>query len=274
MIRPLTYEDFDIEQAANETQDGDYVRAAVERILRSVAPEYEIPTPLNFDIAKHADGLAVATNIDFVRLNESYHRRVSPAHSTLTPAMILTQLQDVREELYFASLFGADLAATGYRRPLLELKIAAVLAASQRAELQRGKLIGLVLENSFAIREAVNSKRIQWADLRRLYEKARKFRHWLNKQNPDVDLLRAYYEEVVRSTWVEKLPGKSTRWAVLTGMGIIADAAVTGGIGTAIGVGLSAIDAFWLDRVLKGWKPNQFVEEELKPVLNKDVRKR
>jgi hypothetical protein len=38
----------------------------------------------------------------------------------------------------------------------------------------------------------------------------------------------------------------------------------TGGIGTAVGLGLSVGDAFLLDKIIKGWKPNVFVENELK----------
>jgi hypothetical protein len=37
--------------------------------------------------------------------------------------------------------------------------------------------------------------------------------------------------------------------------------------GAAVGVGLSAADTFLLDKLLKGWKPNQFVEGPLKEFI-------
>lgn len=41
-----------------------------------------------------------------------------------------------------------------------------------------------------------------------------------------------------------------------------------GGLGTLGGVALSALDSFVLDRMLKGWKPNQFVEGPLRRFLD------
>ena len=79
-------------------------------------------------------------------------------------------------------------------------------------------------------------------------------------QAPDGGLLRTYYRDVTASSWVDKLPGKSLRFIFFTGAGILLDVAGTGGVGTAIGVAASAADTFLLDRMIQGWKPNQFVE--------------
>jgi hypothetical protein len=66
---------------------------------------------------------------------------------------------------------------------------------------------------------------------------------------------------------LEKLPSKSIRWSFFTGAGIITDIAATGGIATLVGLGLSALDTFYLDKLISGWKPNQFIEEEVKKLL-------
>ncbi|NQU84350.1 MAG: hypothetical protein HQ541_01190, partial [Mariniphaga sp.] len=54
---------------------------------------------------------------------------------------------------------------------------------------------------------------------------------------------------------------------IFTGAGIIADAVATRGIGTVIGLGLGALDTFYLDKLISGWKPNQFIEDEVKELL-------
>src|ERR1043166_1315012 len=51
--------------------------------------------------------------------------------------------------------------------------------------------------------------------------------------------LRAYYRETVKESWVEKLPAKTTRWTIFTGIGLGLDALGAGGLGTAAGVALS-----------------------------------
>jgi len=40
-------------------------------------------------------------------------------------------------------------------------------------------------------------------------------------------------------------------------------------MGTATAVAISAADAFLLERLRKGWKPNQFIDESLKPFTGK-----
>jgi len=47
------------------------------------------------------------------------------------------------------------------------------------------------------------------------------------------------------------------------------DSLITGGIGTMIGVGLSIADTFILDKLIKGWKPNQYISEVEKFLVNK-----
>jgi len=98
-------------------------------------------------------------------------------------------------------------------------------------------------------------------------KKSRDFKKWLSGVDPDQDLIKNYYAEVTKKTIVDKLPGKSVRWGIFTGAGLIADAVPTGGIGTVIGLGLGALDKFYLDKLITGWKPSQFIEEEVKEIL-------
>ena len=108
---------------------------------------------------------------------------------------------------------------------------------------------------------------LEFSSVVKLLDSADKFRHWLHQQPPDSDLLRAYYQETVKESWVEKLPAKSTRWSVFTGIGLGLDALGAGGLGTAAATALSAVDAFVLDKLIKGWKPHQFVEKDLKALF-------
>jgi hypothetical protein len=43
----------------------------------------------------------------------------------------------------------------------------------------------------------------------------------------------------------------------------------TGGIATISATVLAAADTFLLEKVVKGWKPNQFVDKEMKTFLEK-----
>jgi len=52
---------------------------------------------------------------------------------------------------------------------------------------------------------------------------------------------------------------KRARWLLFTSAGVMADTAGAGGAGTAAGVGLSAVDAFLLERLVERWRPDQYV---------------
>jgi hypothetical protein len=50
------------------------------------------------------------------------------------------------------------------------------------------------------------------------------------------------------------------RWALFTGIGLVVD--------PLVGVAIGAADSFLLDKILKGWKPDVFVEGSLKPFVH------
>jgi hypothetical protein len=102
----------------------------------------------------------------------------------------------------------------------------------------------------------------------KVLKKATRFKKWLIGVDPDEDLLKRYYREVTKETIVDKLPGKSTRWAIFTGLGLVTDLIATGGIATVGGLTLGALDTFCLDKLISGWRPNQFIEDEVKKLLN------
>jgi hypothetical protein len=67
--------------------------------------------------------------------------------------------------------------------------------------------------------------------------------------------------------WAERLPSKTARWAIFTAAGTVASLALTPLVGTAVGLGLTAADTFLVDKLIKGWKPNQFVNGPLREFL-------
>ena len=127
--------------------------------------------------------------------------------------------------------------------------------------------INEALDDGHAIREAVNSGAVSFAAVLKLLDSADKFRNWLHQQPPDANLVRAYYQETIKDSWAEKLPAKSTRWSIFTGIGLGIDALGAGGLGTAAAVAVSAVDAFLVEKLTKGWKPHQFVERDLKSLI-------
>ena len=79
------------------------------------------------------------------------------------------------------------------------------------------------------------------------------------QREPRSKLVTEYFDAVSRETWFDKLPTKGMRWVITTGLAAAVEAFYPTGLAMIAAQGLSLADATVLDRVLKGWKPNQFV---------------
>lgn len=126
----------------------------------------------------------------------------------------------------------------------------------------------VVVEKLPTIREVVNTGRRTFRDVIRLVEKGQRFQEWLVKHGNDKDLRSSYCQDVSRVDWADKLPPKSVRWLIVsaatTALGFIGGPVA----GTAAATALSAADFFLLDKMLKGWKLNHFIEGPLKQFLS------
>lgn len=267
LLRSLDHSGFDQSSVLQSFADKQAVDVSVSSLLREIAPGFSLSADLRFEIERQKEGIYVDTNIDFAELNRIYHQVVPASQSTLNEAYILTLLQGAYEAIYFAALLDAEVAVHPIERAVQARAVDAVMSRHVHSQSQIESFAELTLADSHAIREAVNSGAVPFAAVLKLLDSADKFRHWLHQQPPDTNLVRAYYQETIKDTWAEKLPAKSTRWSIFTGIGLGLDALGAGGFGTAASVAVSAVDAFLVDKLAKGWKPHQFVEKDLKSLF-------
>ncbi|MGH8785670.1 MAG: hypothetical protein ACREYA_11370 [Cupriavidus necator] len=263
LLRPLDHSGFDQASVLQALADNLATTTSVEALIRTITPEFNYSSDLHFNIERESEGFYVDTNIDFFRLNELYHKVVPPAHSSITEAYILALLQGAYEATYFAGALNSEVAVHPIERVVQAKAVEAIVRRHKHSASQIEAFTDLTLADGHAIREAVNSGAVSSASVAKLLDSADKFRHWLQKQPADASLIRAYYQETVKDSWAEKLPAKSMRWGVFTGLGLTADALGAGGLGTAAGMAISAVDSFLTDKLIQGWKPHQFVEGDL-----------
>jgi hypothetical protein len=242
--------------------DSEYVRRGVQTIFREFMPEYPRIDAITFEVRAEGGELSVHSNIDLALANSIYHRRIPASHSTITDATLLAHL-NVQDDLHLAARYSSELGTTRIKSQLIRLRLersTTPLPGGQATRFQE-----VVLEGGRAIAEAINEGRRSFADLLRLLERADRFRDWLKDRPPDADLALAYFREVTKESWVDTLPARAARWLVFT----LAGAALDGSYGMGAGMALGAADAFLLDHLLKGWKPSQFVQSELRSFVAK-----
>lgn len=243
-----------------------YTQQCVETILRFFLPKNDIPTHVRFAIIPTGEAkYRVETNLDFPALNRGYHQCVPVTHSSLSPGYLLGHILSNRKMFEEAARDSAEFAVAPLHKDLVSLKVASLLVQRERSDMEIEAFQNVALDDSRNFSGVLASKERSFRDLLPLLEKASKFRHWLQEQPPTAELLKAYHQAVTRESWVDRLPVKALRWAIFVGAGVVADAFLeAGGLGKITGITLGAADTFLLDKLIRGWKPSQFVNGPLR----------
>lgn len=246
--------------ARADAEDGVFLEKAVASLLRNLVPSYELASGLRFKLLKVKGGYAIDTNLNFDKINAIYHQVVLPTHSSISPAYLLAHIQDARVDTYFSAHYMAELVTTPVYSDIIQLKHFDFLRRREANANEIDYFHELIVPDFPTIRERINEGGTSVSDLMKLLDQAEKFKAWLHSANPDERLVYNYHRAATQATWADKLPTKATRFAVATGIGIALEAYVPTGVGTVGGLGIGALDSFYLDRFIKGWRPNQFIE--------------
>ena len=263
LIKPFDHSGFNQESVIQGLGENCATEQSAKAVIQTLVPEFPYPKDFRFSICREAEGIIVDTNLDFAALNTVYHLSVPTWHSSISEAYILALIQGAYEAAYYAASLNTEIAVHPIDRAVVSNAVESIVGHHQKNQTEVSSFTDLVLDDTHQIRNAVNSGAVPFSSVLRLLDSADRFREWLKTQPSDTNLVKAYYQETIKDSWVDKLPGKSMRWTVFTGLGLGLDIMGAGGLGTAAGVALSAMDSFLLDSILKGWKPHQFVESDL-----------
>jgi hypothetical protein len=256
-----------------DVSDGFYVLSAVRATLGHLVPEYTPPLDLTFSVHDTGQGYAVVTNLNYHEINHFYHRRVPAAHSSISTEFLLSFLQDARADTYFAAHYSAEIVTVPVLSELIRLKHFEFLRRRDTSLGQLELFKEIAIGDFPSIREVINSGERKFVELLELVKQGAKFRNWLHDQNPDVNLLQEYQRAATADTWANKLPTKGLRFAIATGLGLAGEAFMPTGISTLAGLSIGAGDTFLLDKIIKGWRPNQFIESRMRSFVTVDQSK-
>lgn len=264
LLKPMSYEQYNLWSVYQTIAESKTISDTMRSVINELVPAYTCPADFRFNIEKQRDGFFhVDTNLDYPNLNEHF-QRTAPKDWKVTEAFLLTLLQSAYQCNYIAATLNSEIAVNPFERIVQTSTFESIVKTYDSSQTEIRNFTDLTLNDAYAIREAVNTGKVPFSSIVELLDTADKFRHWLHKQPVDAELIKAYYQEIIKETWAQKLPGKSLRWAVFTGLGAATDIAFSGGIAT---MALSAFDAFVVDKIIGGWSPHQFVEGKLKPMF-------
>ena len=213
------------------------------------------------------EGILLASDLDFEEINKFYHRRIPPEHSSVTEAHLLGNLMDVTREIIFGADADSELWLGPGQSAMLRTKMSALVQRVDKSQASTRIFHEIEFEGR-TFREVIESGEKTPRDLINFleHEDTRKFKAWLAKQDPDAALIREYDRAVFGKTgWTQRLPFRVGKLFAFGVLGIGVDAAL-GTMGLA-GLAASVTDEFVLSKLLKGWKPSQFVEGPAKEFL-------
>lgn len=255
--------------AGRDVEDPNYLRFLIEEGLRAEVPEFALPAGWDFELFKTAEGYVHSTNLNFAKINELYHQRVSAKINSIAPTSLLIKALNARADLYFATDYMSEFVTDRTSSNLIRNRMGEILRRHDKSMATIEAFQDVNLKNGRAVREAINSGERGFDDFLRLLDKAARFKPWIKGMNPDANLLEEYQRAIVTDSWFETLPAKIARFVVFSLSGVGLGHLFPSGIGEVSGVALGAADAFLLSRIFKGWKPNQFVEGPLTEFVSK-----
>src|ERR1700741_3290997 len=177
-----------------------------------------------------------------------------------SPSGILLRIAEARGDIHIASHFGFEIASRKSTSTLIQNRFNSLVTKFENNQASIYQFQNVILSEYKCIGEAVKSGHISFKAFLKILNRADKFRHWLIKLDGNNDVLTEYCKTVFKRTLIDKLPSKLVRFSIFSGAGIIIDKGLPAA-GTLLATALSATDTFLVDKILKGWKPNQFIEE-------------
>ncbi|MGB4117533.1 MAG: hypothetical protein WBK51_13415 [Polaromonas sp.] len=239
--------------------DNAYMDAAIRTALPIVAGGCEQSGALKFEVINTPLGNYVFDNIDFDGINRR-RAAMSPQLEPLNVAHLLSHVHDARADIALAAYYGGDFMTSNITSSLVQLRHDVLLQRTRSNSDAKRQFIEIALPDMPTIAEVIDSGDRTFDDYLRLLDKSVRFKHWIKSANPDEGLVREYVLSVSSQDWVQTTQVKSMRYVLTLAMDMVNPMA---------GIAAGFADNFLVEKLLGGWRPNHFINNQLEPFLGK-----
>jgi len=206
------------------------------------------------------------SNFNLDELNEKYSQLMPEGHFFDWSTFLLNS-NESSGDINIASQFNAEIYTDIKHYPYIQNRVEELVKKASRSKDDIKVFENIILDQYKPIRDSINSGEKSFADFTEILDKSLKFKKWLKGIENDSSLLGHYYEEVTKGSWIDKKEIKATRFGIFTAFSIIGDF-LAGGIPIATLLS-SFSDNYLLPKLASGWKPNQFIDNDVKTFLPK-----
>tara|TARA_A100000171_G_C2134621_1_gene149272 strand:+ start:2254 stop:3453 length:1200 start_codon:yes stop_codon:yes gene_type:complete len=238
--------------------DNEYISEASRIIAKRLLESDVLPEGFFFRINSSGENFRVSTNLDFNSVSEVQQARDKNA-GNYSPAHVASELLNASIGLIFAGHYGGDFYTSDTESRIIQLRQKFLLQRFQLDRSQLSQFHEVALNGCPSVAETINQGHRSFEEFLEILSSARTFKKWLKDKSPDESLVAGYLEDITKSGWLSSLSGKALRYVVGSGIGAI---------DPTTGLAISAGDSFFLDRLVSGWKPNQFISGKIKPFVD------
>jgi len=173
-------------------------------------------------------------------------------------------------KIYNAYQYESELTTNDKIQLISNRRIDRIVNKRLETEKQISNFHHFVLPTYYDINSTMNSGTHTVDEFMELWRVSKNFKKWLKDEEPNVELLTAYSNEIGKTNFFSKLPIKTIRWLLFTGVGLTLGGEIGGAAGTAVSTGVDFFDDLVLDGLIKkqNWKPNLFVKGEYNDFVN------
>jgi hypothetical protein len=249
-----------VKSATSDMSDATYVTEAIRRVLQNQTGFEQFVGNLHVEVI-HLDGgqFVLQSNINF-EVGNVRRKAIHPGLEAITEGNILVALLDANSVVNIASHYGGDFYTSPINSEIAQIRFAGLLRRTGISVEHLQQFKDIVLTDYPSVREVINSKEKSFKEFELLLDQSDRWRRTVNQMDPDANLVTEYFKQASHESWVSSAPVKWLRFVIGLGMGAQNPIA---------GAAWSLADTFMMDK-LKGWRPNHFVEEKLKPFLDKN----
>lgn len=245
-----------------DLHNANYLNKSFLEYLKQQYPMYSQTNDLIFEIEDVNDGYYpfdlynIQSNLDIPQLNKLNEEM--GIHSEFDYSSFLLSLGNARGDSYVAATFNGELETNNLHSRLIDLQLTDCLSRRQKSQENINLFQNHIICEFPSLGVAYVNRVISSSQLLLLLEEGDRFRTWLSGISNDESLINKYWKESTKNTLIDNPAIKTIRWITCFLLGCVSN---------GLGLAISAGDTFFGDRLIKGWTPNLYIDNKLKPVL-------
>lgn len=240
-----------------DLEDEEYMRRVIYYSIKEFAPHININLDDIKSKLRKTNGLfKLETNISYDKLNEM-------TGSSFDDDFIIGDLINARLDSFHATKYNSDIHTSEISSKILQNKIQNLLSKTE-FNWNQIELFNEYVLSGKTIKNVINSGQKNLEDLCAFLDKSEKFKSWLNQVDEDKGILNEYITAIGKESFMQNGQVKTFKWYFFQTLAFLLDISVGGLASTFANLALSIGDQFIIDKLCEGWKPNFFVDTDLK----------